>query len=221
MRISRFAAFIAAPLGASLMAAFPARADTTLCNDFKVGIFVALANQVGPNYAATGWWRVEPGKCVDTDFAMTTKTFYYAADSDSWRVGRRTGHDHWGKKVGLYVGINDFNYPDAQKKRKGAKLEKFSTSTWDANTDPATVKVVVHFMQDNSSVMMTGNVPGAAVSPKSGAAGGAAQPASQPAAQPSTQAQPQGGGRSAPASVPASAGPNPSKAGGPPSMPGR
>jgi uncharacterized membrane protein len=103
-----------------------AYADIIVCNDFRARVRVALAFEGPSGVASAGWWIVEPSACKDIDFVFPGGSFYYAADSDSYKEGRNTMKDHWGNKKELFVPTKDFKTDDAGRKRRDAKPVKFS-----------------------------------------------------------------------------------------------
>jgi len=119
--VMRIAAFVL--LLAPMSAAY---ADIVVCNDFRVRVRVALAFEGPSGIASAGWWSVEPNACKDIDFAFPGASFYYAADSDSYKEGGSSMRDHWGNKKELFVPTKDFKTDDAGRKRRDAKPVKFS-----------------------------------------------------------------------------------------------
>ena len=79
---------------------------------------------------------------------VDTNILVYAADSDSYKSGRDTKHDHWGNKVKLYVGRNKFDFTGAEKPRRGAKAEMFSSASSQLQ-DPA---ITLHFKSGGTSI---------------------------------------------------------------------
>src|SRR5262245_3668582 len=62
-----------------------ARADVTICNDFRAPINVAIAYEDGGTMTSEGWWRVEPKACREVPFDGLD--FYYSVESDTYRDG--------------------------------------------------------------------------------------------------------------------------------------
>src|SRR5690349_20791905 len=114
-----------APLTAAiLLLGSPASAEIKICNEFLATVHVAFAEQDKDGYRTAGWWVVPKDTCRDADFELHGDTLYYTADSDSYKSGRDTKHDHWGNKLKLFVGgSNQFSYSNAEKSRRGAKAE--------------------------------------------------------------------------------------------------
>ncbi len=139
-------------LGFALVFAAAARADITVCNEFDTTIHVAFASQVDSGYSAAGWWTVGPNDCQTTDYVLQGDTLYYTADSDSYRNGRGTAKDHWGNVLKLYVSKNQFTYPNADQRQRGAKTEMFSSASLAKPNDSQTLSVTVHFKSGGTSI---------------------------------------------------------------------
>lgn len=153
-RLATFASVIAA----FLLSGSTASADVKICNQFMATIHVALADLSGGSFTAAGWWTVPPDACLDANFTLRGDTIYYAADSDGYKSGRETRRDHWGNRVKLFVGSKDFNFTDADKSRRGAKAEMFSSAGLVARPpaiEPPPVDVTVSFKPGGSSVDST------------------------------------------------------------------
>src|SRR6516165_8549374 len=103
-----------------------AKADISVCDDFRARIQVAFAYQSQRNVPASGWWSVEPNACQTVDFSFQGATLYYAADSDDYKDGTATSRDHWGNKIKLFVGDMKFDFDDAQTPRSGTTTKMFS-----------------------------------------------------------------------------------------------
>jgi uncharacterized membrane protein len=121
-------AMTAAAVAAFVLLGSSARADITVCNQFRAPVKVALAYEDQGTFTAAGWWRVEPDACEPVDFAFQGAKLYYAADSDKYKDGRFTKQDHWGNKVKLYVKRGQFTIENADRPRGGAKAEMFSST---------------------------------------------------------------------------------------------
>ncbi len=148
----------ASAIAAFLFLGSSAWADIKVCNEALATIHVAFANQDNGGYTAAGWWAVPKDACQDVDFTLQGDTLYYAADSDSYKSGRDTKRDHWGNKLKLFVGSKKFNYTDAEKSRRGAKAEMFSSATTTPSKpaiEPAPVAITVHFKPGGTSIEFT------------------------------------------------------------------
>lgn len=142
-------------LAFTAVAAVPARAAISICNDFSAPIHVAFAAQKEAGYTAAGWWSAAPNSCADADFAFDGGALYYTADSDWYREGRSRKRDHWGNKLKLYVSKAKFSNDDAEKSRRGASAEMFSSA--DIGTVPAgkTLTITVRFHSGGTTIQST------------------------------------------------------------------
>ena len=138
------------------LASTAARATVTLCNNGPAAIHVALANEVDGSYAAAGWWRVEQNDCMDTDFTLASDTIYYTADSEGYRKGRNTGHDHWGNTLKLYVSTNKFSFDNAEQRRRHAKAEMFGSASTTLSGRPDALAVTINFNNGGTTVQFSG-----------------------------------------------------------------
>jgi uncharacterized membrane protein len=129
-----------------------AKADVTVCNDFRAPIHVVFAYPDHDDFTATGWWNVGSNSCQTADFVFQGNDLYYAADSDDYKDGRFTKHDHWGNKVKLFVNKDNFKSDNAKHSRRGAKAEMFSLVQV-SQPDPAKPpKITFHFMPGKTSI---------------------------------------------------------------------
>ena len=120
----RLAAF--ASVAVFLFVASEAKAEITVCNDFRARIHVAFAYQNQRNIPASGWWVIEPSVCQKIDYTFQGATLYYTAQSDSYQDGAATSHDNWGNQINLFVTDTKFDVDDAQSPRTGATTKRFS-----------------------------------------------------------------------------------------------
>ena len=109
-----------------LAAGSAARAEISICNDFRARIHVAFGYQNQRSIPASGWWVIEPNVCQRVEFTYQGATLYYTAESDEYQEGAGTSHDHWGNKISLYVTDRRFDVDDAQTPRSGATTKMFS-----------------------------------------------------------------------------------------------
>jgi uncharacterized membrane protein len=151
----RHCVLAASAVAISLLLAPAASANVTVCNEFLASIHVAFANETGGSYTASGWWTVAKDSCQDVDFTLQGDTLYYAANSDDYKVGRDTKHDHWGNKVQLFVSTGKFNLTNAEKNRRGAKPVMFSSATATQQTPSTVVAITVHFKSGGTSISFT------------------------------------------------------------------
>jgi tetratricopeptide (TPR) repeat protein len=144
-----------APGSGSAAASAPVPAsgsEISVCNGFSVRIYVALAFPIQGNFTAAGWWSVDPNQCTAPDFAFQGATLYYAADSDNFSQGGKTGQDHWGGTTNLFVSSLKFNYADAQTDRSGAHGEMFSSVQLSPQLQNTPVTITFHFVPGNTNV---------------------------------------------------------------------
>jgi uncharacterized membrane protein len=148
----RCLASAAATIAGVLVLSSPARADISVCNDFVAPIHVAFAYQVQGKFTAEGWWSVAPNKCTATDFSFQGSTLYYAADSDSYKSGRGTSHDHWGNKTKLFVTRKKFTSDNASQHRRGTRSEMFSQIELTPQQHAKPVTITLHFTQGSTTI---------------------------------------------------------------------
>ena len=138
-------AFLLAPAGA-------AKADITICNDFGATVHVALAYPDHDDYAASGWWTVEPRACKPAEFAFQGTELYYTADSNQYKAGRATKTDHWGDKLKLFVSRKDFKSDAANQRRAGAKPEMFGVVQVARPNPASNPTITFHFKPGGTSI---------------------------------------------------------------------
>jgi uncharacterized membrane protein len=149
----RLAAFAA--IAAFLVVGSQAKAAVSVCNDFHARVRVAFAYQNQRDVPASGWWSVEPGVCQAVDFSFQGAALYYAADSDKYRDGPRTSHDHWGNKLKLFVGDGKFDFDDAQSPRRGASTEMFSLYEVPPDFRGKAADITFHFVAGKTNITIT------------------------------------------------------------------
>ena len=123
---------ISAVLASFILLAAPcARAQTgeiSFCNEFPHKIFVAIAylqTDVN-NYLSRGWLEVETGKCYVFDTAIRVPTFYYRAESETYREGKRKFKMNWGDEKQFAVRDANFQSYNAEKVYSGMHMVSFS-----------------------------------------------------------------------------------------------
>jgi len=131
-----------------------ALADILVCNDFRARVRVALAYEGSNGFHAAGWSAVEPNSCRAVDFPFRGSVLYYAADSDSYREGDKTVHDHWGNKKKLYVREKDFDLENAGQSRPGTKPAMFSLATVSEQLQSKPILITVRFTSGSTSINM-------------------------------------------------------------------
>lgn len=129
-------------------------ADISVCNSFKAPVRVALAYQDDDGFHASGWWAVDPDACRSVDFSFQGSTLYYAAESDSYREGRKTMRDHWGNKKELYISNKDFSFDHANRSRRGAKATMFSSVTVSDQLQSKPIAITIRFTAGNTTISM-------------------------------------------------------------------
>ena len=165
-RLASFASALAALL---LLDAAPG-SEISICNDFKVRIYVALAFEDQGNFTAAGWWTIDPNKCEPAVFSFPGSWLYYTADSDKYPAsGGGTSQDHWGNETNLFVGSKKFNFDHAERSRPETSGEMFGSVRLSEVQPTKPVSITFHFLPGNSSVTI-GQLPPTST-------GGAATPA--------------------------------------------
>lgn len=129
-----------------------AQADIIVCNDFRARIHVAFAYQDQRNFPAAGWWSVGPNSCQTIDFSFQGSTLYYAADSDDYKDGRATNHDHWGNKVKLFVAERKFDFDNADSPRRGTVAKMFSSYDIPPQFSGKPVTITFHFVSGSTTI---------------------------------------------------------------------
>lgn len=147
-----------APIGLAIAATLvpgAAIAEVTVCNEIPAAIHVAFAYQNNGAFTAEGWWTVASNACQDVPFTLQGDTLYYTAHSDSYRDGRDTKHQHWGNKLQLYVGNRNFTFSEADKSRRGAKPEMFSSASRSQQQEGMDLLITVFFKPGGTTVSMS------------------------------------------------------------------
>jgi len=144
-------------IAAFLFVGSQARADISVCNDFRARIHVAFAYQNQRNLPASGWWSVEPHACQTVEFSFQGSTLYYAADSEDYREGGATNRDHWGNKIKLFVSDRKFDFDDAESPRRGATAKMFSLYEIPQSYLGKPMTITFHFVSGNTNITLTGS----------------------------------------------------------------
>lgn len=120
------AAVAASLLGLSGASAGPG--DITFCNEFPhmVNIAIAYEQTDVETWLARGWLEVETGKCYVFDTAIRVATFYYHAESEPYREGRRRVKTSWGSGKDFSVRDSHFQTYQAEKKLSGMRYAGFT-----------------------------------------------------------------------------------------------
>ncbi|MGE5259579.1 MAG: DUF1036 domain-containing protein [Actinomycetota bacterium] len=113
-----------------LLAAHPARAEEgqiSFCNDFPHTLYIAIAyEEYKNNYISRGWLEVETGKCYVFDTAIRVKSFYYRAESESYRDGKHRVKMEWGTDRKFAIRDANFQAYNADKAYSGMRLAGFA-----------------------------------------------------------------------------------------------
>jgi uncharacterized membrane protein len=176
-----FASFI-------LLALHPARADEgeiSFCNDFPHTLYVAIAyEEYEDNYLSRGWLEVETGKCYVFDTAIRIKSFYYRAESETYRDGRHRVKMEWGSDRKFAIRDANFQAYNAEKAYSGMRLAGFAKGV-ESSGGPLTA--IVTFTETGGSTI-TIPAPGTPAAQSNGGAApqAAPSPPAQESAAPST-----------------------------------
>ncbi len=129
--------------------AFAGEGEISFCNEFphKVYIAIAYAQTDVNNYLSRGWLEVETGKCYVFDTALRLSTFYYYAESESYRDGKKKVKMSWGKGKQFAVRDANFQSYNAETKYSGMYFVEFSSGP-EATGAPLTA--IVTFLEDAS-----------------------------------------------------------------------
>jgi uncharacterized membrane protein len=175
----------AAPLSAALLLAAPsARAEEgqiSFCNEFPHKVFVAIAylqTDVN-NYLSRGWLEIETGKCYVFDTAIRVPTFYYRAESETYRDGKHKVKMNWGNEKKFAVRDANFQSYNAEKAYSGMHLTDFSKAPDSRDGGPLTV--IVTFSEKGTNTVVPG--PGEPAAQSSGGGGASQAPQTAPAPQ--------------------------------------
>jgi len=91
-------AVAAAALALTTLAAQPASADLTLCNQYRQAVYSAYAYHDGVDWTSIGWYTVNPGQCTVLYTGPLQNQFYYlyayADDGAEW-AGDYFFCTHW------------------------------------------------------------------------------------------------------------------------------
>jgi uncharacterized membrane protein len=135
-----------------LLAAHPARAEEgqiSFCNNFPHTVYIAIAyEQYEDDYISRGWLEVETGKCYVFDTAIRVSSFYFRAESESYRDGRHRVKMVWSGDKKFAVRDANFQAYGAEKAYSGMRLEGFTKSP-DSSGGPITA--IVTFTETGGS----------------------------------------------------------------------
>jgi uncharacterized membrane protein len=147
----------AAAIATFLVLGSAAKADIVVCNDIGAPIHVAFAYPAqGGGFTAAGWWNVEPNECHPVDFLLDGPALYYSANSDGYRDGRMTSRDHWGNKEELFVPKTKFDFDNAERIRRSARPEMFSSYEIPQGFTGKPTTITLHFVHGSTSITIKG-----------------------------------------------------------------
>ena len=113
---------------ACLLPISSAKAEIKFCNQFPHVVYVAIAYpQDGGSWLSRGWMSLDTGQCSVFDSALRVKTFYYRAESATYRNGSRRIKTSWGagRKFAIWEDSN-FNYWNAAERVLKSTLAEFT-----------------------------------------------------------------------------------------------
>jgi len=152
-------------LGAMLLAlsvplaapnAFAGEGEITFCNEFPHKVYVAIAYLQTDfnNHISRGWLNIETGKCYAFDTAIRVPTFYYHAESDPYKDGKKKVKWTWGGDKQFAVRDGHFRSYNAEKKFSGMHFAEFSKGP---ESTGAPLTCTVTFLADGRSMTVVPN----------------------------------------------------------------
>jgi uncharacterized membrane protein len=151
LRSSRASAAVAVLV---LLAGHSARADEgeiSFCNDFPHTLYIAIAYEEYPdNYISRGWLQVETGKCYVFDTAIRVKSFYYRAESETYRDGKHKVKMLWGTDRKFAIKDSNFQSYNADKAYSGMRLAGFAKG---AESSGGPLTAIVTFTETGGSTI--------------------------------------------------------------------
>ena len=135
-----------------------ARADIVFCSKFPHTVYVAIAYpQKDDSWISRGWISLKTGECSEFDSAIRVKTFYWRAQSEPYRLGRRRVTTVWGARKGdrefATWDRDNFNYWNAQTRVLKSKLEVYSRVAIETKGDA--ISATITFEADGNNVTTT------------------------------------------------------------------
>jgi uncharacterized membrane protein len=94
-------------------------AGIVFCSEFAQSVFVAVAYpQDDGNWISRGWMGLDKGECASFDTALTIHTFYFRAETTTYKQGGKSYKNIWATNDGQFVMYenSNFNLWQAQKK---------------------------------------------------------------------------------------------------------
>jgi uncharacterized membrane protein len=120
-----------------------AHAGIIFCNQFAHLVYIAIAYpQTGDDWLSRGWMSLDTGQCAPFDTALSTKTFYYRAESEEYRNNGKHVTWNWGDKGDRKFAIwesDNFQYYGAQNRVLKSTLKPFEPGMSDADVYDVTV----------------------------------------------------------------------------------
>jgi hypothetical protein len=133
------------------------------------------------NYLSRGWLEVETGKCYIFDTAIRVQSFYFRAESETYRDGKHKMKMDWGSDKKFAVRDANFQSYNAEKAYSGMRLAGFAKG---AESSGGPITAIVTFTETGGS-NITIPAPEKPEAQTGGGTGGAAAQAAQHAPAPS------------------------------------
>src|SRR5512143_15651 len=98
--------------------------EISFCNEFPHKLYIAIAylqTDVN-NYLSRGWLEVETGKCYVFDTAIRVESFYFRAESETYRDGKHKVKTEWGTDKKFAVRDAKLQSYNAEKAYSGMRL---------------------------------------------------------------------------------------------------
>jgi uncharacterized membrane protein len=174
---------VTAIASALLLAAPSARAgsgEISFCNEFPHKLYIAIAYlQTDVNDdLSRGWLEIETGKCYVFDTAIRVASFYFRAESETYRDGKHKVKMEWGTDKKFAVRDANFQSYNAEKAYSGMRLAGFAKG---AESSGGPLTAIVTFTETGGSTI---TIP--APEKNAGGGGGAAPPLAEQQATPSS-----------------------------------
>jgi uncharacterized membrane protein len=159
LRSALGAMLLALSVPLAVPAALAAEGEITFCNEFPHKVYVAIAYLQTDynNHISRGWLHVETGKCYAFDTAIRVQTFYYHAESEPYKDGKKKVKWNWGGGTQFAVRDGNFQSYNAEKKYSGMRFVEFSKGP-ESSGGPLTCTVT--FLEDGRSMTVVPNKSG-------------------------------------------------------------
>ena len=112
--------------------------EISFCNEFPHKLYIAIAylqTDVN-NYLSRGWLEVETGKCYVFDTAIRVPSFYYRAESETYRDGKHRVKMEWGNDKQFAVQRRQFPVLQRREGLFGHAPRRFQQSARVRRTEP-------------------------------------------------------------------------------------